>query len=245
VPQCRPHMKKTWEGIPMGSGPRRDSRSSIGTEKGFTVLHQACTPCPRFAWACHPVVWSCRPSMRGFTLIELVVSITVGAIISGSAGLLILNATRQHAEISARSELIDMGSAGMEVMLRYVREIRQDETPSGPAPTLNGNAQITTASATDLRFDTYGFRLNGGTIEITNDTAANWHPLITDVSGLTLTYYDRLNAVLTPLPLSTTLAKNVRRISIQIDLARGPEGARLRTSFFLRNFMNEVTIDPP
>ncbi|MCG8406442.1 MAG: type II secretion system GspH family protein [Phycisphaerales bacterium] len=186
----------------------------------------------------------------GFTLIELIVSITVGVIISGSAGLLILNAARQRAEVSARSELIDMGSAAMECVLRYVREIRQDENfPAGPTPDLQGNAQISTASATELRFDNYGIRLNGSEIQITNDTGGNWHTFAKNVTGLTFTYYGWTSGIeapqeLSPLPLSSTNRQAVRIIQIQIDLARGSETTRLRTSVYLRSFMNEVNNAP-
>lgn len=181
----------------------------------------------------------------GFTLIELVVSISVGVIISGVAGLLIWNASKQRAEIAARSELFDIGTAGMECMLRYVREIRQDENnPPGPTPDLQGNAQVSTATATELRFDNYGFRLNGNEVEITNDTGANWYSFISDVSGLTFTYYGWTSGIEAPqalssFPLSLSNRQAIRRVQIQLDLARGSETARIRTSVYLRSFLNE------
>ena len=179
-----------------------------------------------------------------FTLVELVVSITVGVIITGIAATLILNASRQRMEVAARGELIDMGSAAIEVMLRYIREISQDECPLAATPCLNGNAQVTTAADSDLRFDTYGFRLNAGKLEITKNSGTNWHTLATGVTGLAFTYYDRNNAALSPRPLSLANRNAIRRISIQLDLASGSETTRLRTSIFLRNFMNEVTSAP-
>jgi len=41
----------------------------------------------------------------GFTLIELVVSITVGAIISGTAGLLIMTAAEQRSSFSSQGRV--------------------------------------------------------------------------------------------------------------------------------------------
>jgi len=46
-----------------------------------------------------------RSRCPGFTLIELVISISVGVIISGVAGSLLWNASTQRAEISLRGEL--------------------------------------------------------------------------------------------------------------------------------------------
>lgn len=193
-----------------------------------------------------------RPPIRarGFTLIELIVAITVGAIVSGTAGMLILNASKQRSEVAARGELTDVGSAALECVVRYVREIRQDENyPAGPTPDLQGNAHVTLADVSELRFDNYGFRLNAGALEITNDTAVNWHKLAGDVSGLTFSYYGWTTAVeaptaLTSTPLSASDRAAIRRVSVRIDLARGTETARVQTSIYLRNFLNEVANAP-
>jgi len=186
---------------------------------------------------------------RGFTLVELVVAISVGAIIAGSAGMITWNATKIRAETAARSNLVDEASSAVEVMLRYIREISQDECPGNPTPCLNGNAQVTTADATELDFDTYGFRLNGTTAEITNDTGTTWHPFVRDVSNLTFTYYGWTSSVEAPtllssLPLSAADRAKIRRVGIRIDLTRSSQTITLQTSIFLRQFMNEVANAP-
>jgi prepilin-type N-terminal cleavage/methylation domain-containing protein len=187
--------------------------------------------------------------VRGFTLVELVVAISVGAIIAGAAGLMTWNAAKIRAEAAARGDLVDEASAAVEVMLRYIREISQDECPANPTPCLNGNAQVTTAGATELDFDTYGFRLNGSTVEITNDTGNTWHPFVRNVSNLTLTYYGWTSSVEAPtllssLPLSAADRAAIRRVGIQIDLTHSGQTATLQTSIYLRKFMNEVTNAP-
>lgn len=188
---------------------------------------------------------SSRPAVRpGFTLIELVVSMTVGAIISGIAAMMILNASRSRASTAARCDLVDTASAAIETIVRYVREISQDECPSSSTPCLNGNAQIDEASATTIRFDTYGFRLNGSTIEMSNDSGSNWQPLLRDAAGLTFTYYERTGGTLASLPLSASDRAKVRRVTVDINLSRGGEAIDLRTSVYLRCFMNEVATDP-
>ncbi len=187
---------------------------------------------------------------RGFTLIELIVSIAIGAIISGTAGLLLMNAARQRGQVAARCELVDMGSAAMEVMLRYIREIRQDENnPQGATPDLQGNAQISLADASQLRFDEYGFRQSGSALEMTSDNGASWHPLVRDVADFDVTCFGWSTGVeapiqLSPLPLSAANRAAVRRIQLELQLARGSETAHLRTSIYLRNFMNEAANAP-
>lgn len=186
-----------------------------------------------------------RRSLRGgFTLIELVVSMTVGAIISGVAAMMILNASRNRAETAARADLVDTAGAAIETIVRYVRQIPQDECPLMSTPCLNGNAQIDVADASSLDFDTFGFRINGSTIEMSNDSTSSWHPLLRDAASLTFSYYDRSGASLGSLPLSAGDRADVRRITVEIGTSRGGEALNLRTSVYLRAFMNEVTSDP-
>lgn len=170
----------------------------------------------------------------GFTLIELVTSITVGVIISGIAGSLIWNASRQRAEVSARSELTDMGAAALEVMFRYIREIPQDAG-------MTGQAQIDTATATELRFGNIGLLLNTGTdtVEITNDNGTTWYPVVTDVGSVSFSYFDQTGGELTSFPLSQNDRWSVRRIRIDLQLTRSSQDAHVRTSIYLRRFMNE------
>lgn len=186
---------------------------------------------------------------RGFTLVELVVAISVGAIITGTAGMITWSAAKIRAEAAARSNLVDEASSAVEVMLRYIREISQDECTANPTPCLNGNARVTTASATELDFDNYGFRLTGTTVEITEDTGTTWHPFARDVSNLTFSYYGWTSgveapAVLSSFPLSAADRAAIRRVGVRIDLTRTGQTATLQTSIYLREFMNEVTDAP-
>lgn len=196
------------------------------------------TPSPHAAWP------SAR--RRGFTLIELISAISVSVIITGVAGLIILNAAKQRGDIAARVELYDSGAAAMDVVTRRLREISQDECPENPSPCLDGNAQITYASATRIEFDETGFQLNGAadSVEMSIDGATNWHALLRNTTGLTFSYFDRTGSALTSLPLSETDRHAVRRIVCEFQLARGGESARLRAGVFLRAFMNEVESDP-
>jgi len=186
-------------------------------------------------------------------LVELVVCMTVGAIISGTAATLLWNASRQHSEVAARAELIDMGAAALEQVVRHVREVAQD----GPPGPLNGQARVTLAGGSEVRFVridpvsgteiSTGFRRNGATnrLEMTMDNAVSWFPLATDVTAFTLVYYNRKDQDISLLSYPDSEAYNTRRIGMTLTLARGTETAKIRTSVFLRNFMNEVELAPP
>lgn len=180
------------------------------------------------------------PAVRAFTLIELVISIAIGVIICGSAGSLIWNATIQRTEATARGELVNAASAALELMLRYCREIEQDECPANPTPCLLGNAQVSTATASQVRFGNYGFRLNGANLEITTNNAVNWWPAAKNITTFTLAYFNKTGTGLTSFPLSASDREDIRRIQITVDMTAGNQTAKVRCGLYLRSFMNEV-----
>lgn len=169
----------------------------------------------------------------GFTLIELVIAICAGGIISMVAGTLLLEASWTLAAASQRAKLADQSARAVEQVLRYVREIDQDAA-------LTGLAQITTANTTDLRFGVYGFRLTGTTLEMSIDTAASWQPVCNAVSTLTFRYYDKNGSQLSGVPLSSTDRANVRQVSVELIVGSLNTNHRVRSRVYLRNFMNEA-----
>jgi hypothetical protein len=169
--------------------------------------------------------------------VELVSTIAISSIVCGSAATLLWNAAQQRSEVAARGDLVDIGSVGLERMVRHLRDITQNECSGNPTPCLNGNAQVSTATATQIRWGNYGFRQSGTELQMTSDNATNWYTLASDVTSLQLVYYDRLGA-------ATTTAASMRRISITLTLTRANQTVVLRTGLYLRNFMNEVTTDP-
>ncbi|RIK68838.1 MAG: hypothetical protein DCC65_01515 [Planctomycetota bacterium] len=189
-------------------------------------------------------VYRTRPARGGFTLVELIVSLSVGVIISGIAGSLVWNASKIRGDLAARSELVDVAAGAMELMVRHVREIPQDECPGQPSPCLNGKAQIDVAGASELRFGETGFRRQGDELQMSQDGGSAWHLVVDDVAALAFTYFDREGTALASLPLSQSDRENVRLIRIELHLSRGGQSAVLRTATYLRSFMNEVETAP-
>jgi prepilin-type N-terminal cleavage/methylation domain-containing protein len=170
---------------------------------------------------------------RGFTLIELVIAMSVGGVISFVAATIVLEGSQVMRAASARASLCDNGARAIEMMLRYVREV----TPTAP---LGNTANIATADAADLRFDTYGFRQNGSALEMTEDSGANWHRACDSVTGLTFRYYDTSGTELTALPLSPSDRGSVRQISVELQVSSAGQSIRLRSRVYLREFMHEA-----
>ncbi|OWY73241.1 hypothetical protein B7486_02530 [cyanobacterium TDX16] len=186
-----------------------------------------------------------RPRQRSaFTLVELIVSMTVGVIVTGSAGWLIWSATDIRSQVAARVEVADTAATALECMVRYVREIQQDECPANPTPCLMGRAQVGMATADELRFGNTGFRLSGAQVEMTTDNALNWHPVARDVSEFSIAYFARDGSALASFPLSQADRESMRLVQITLALTRSSETVRLRTAVYLRSFMDEVTTDP-
>jgi len=171
---------------------------------------------------------------------------SVGVIISGTAAMMIWNATRQRAETSVRGELYEQAAAAMDVMSRYLREVPQDECPEEPEPCLHGKAQITVADQAALSFGDIGFRLagGGGTLEMTVDGGGSWQCVTREVAGFAFAYWDRHSNALTGMPLTPGHRNAVRQIGVDLVLSRGGQDAHLRTRVYLRNFMDEVKSDP-
>jgi len=176
-----------------------------------------------------------QPNRRcaAFTLVELIASIAVTAVIGSMAAGLVLEASRLRSSASVRAELTDDAARAVEQMLRYVRLIRQDAG-------LTGQAQIGAAESQRLAFDTYGLRQSGTTLEMSIDTDATWQPMARNVDALTIRYYSAGGAELSPAPLSAANRAAVRQVGIQLRLARGSESVLVRTRVYLRNFMNEA-----
>ncbi|HUN81178.1 MAG TPA: prepilin-type N-terminal cleavage/methylation domain-containing protein [Phycisphaerae bacterium] len=184
-----------------------------------------------------------RPS-RAFTLIEMISTIVISSIVCGSACMLLWNAARQRSEIAARAELVDEGAAALEILVRYFRDITQNECPVNPTPCLNGNAQVTSATSTQVRWGNFGVRQSGSELQMTSDNGANWRTLCADLSSVQMTFFNRLGQDLQTQTAPGNGPTYMRRIVVTLTLSRAGQTVDLRTGTYLRNFMNEVTSDP-
>ncbi len=150
-------------------------------------------------------------SAKGFTLIELIMTIVIGAIISIIVGPIFVQGINSYFK---SRDITDINAQGKPAMERMVREIRGIANPA---------TDISTMTASQLTFT-----LDGSSISYTlsgNQLRRNSNPLASNVSSLTFSYYQN-NWTST-----TTQASQVWRVQIQFQLS----SQTFRTSVFLRN----------
>ncbi|MEE8169589.1 MAG: type II secretion system protein [Phycisphaerae bacterium] len=170
---------------------------------------------------------------RAFTLVELIAASVVTAIIGSTAAMMLIEASHVRSAASLRSELTEESARSLEQMIRRIREIEQDAG-------LTGEAQIAMGQASRIQFGNYGFRLNAGNLQMTNDSQATWHRMAADADVLTFRYFRADGTELSAVPLSLADREAVRQVVVELRLQRGGEAARVRSRVYLRRFMNEA-----
>jgi len=157
--------------------------------------------------------------MKGFTLIELVLSIALIGIMAFAIGPGLAAGVKSYDLITTRKQMLGSSRAGMD---RMVREIRL----------IPGSAQVTSIGASSFQFQypagtSITYSLSGTNLMRNSDI------LISDVSALTFTYYGETDVV-------TATAASVRSVGIQFtSTGHGSiPSYTLRTRVFLRNTGN-------
>lgn len=158
---------------------------------------------------------------KGFTLIEMVMVITLLGIIGGIIAPPLYQATRGWFEVTAREGITESGRIAIERMMREIRNTRR---------TSANNPCISSAAATSFVFSNYSsdcsnpvtFDISGSNIRRSGINLAD------NVQTLAFTYYDTNNA-------TTLTAVNVRRVGIEIVSTRGGETARKYSEVYLNN----------
>ncbi len=155
---------------------------------------------------------------RGFTLIEIVITIVLVGILSGIAAMIILQGVRAYSDEQSRSDVHYQARLGMERMAREIRLIRSATA-----------ADITAMTAINLQFT-----------DITN-AAVNYNyanpniqrnaiGLATGITAFNFRYFQQDGAT------TTLAAANVWYVEIDLTATQGSESLQLRTRVHPRNF---------
>ncbi len=160
---------------------------------------------------------------RGFTLIELVIVITVVGVLAGVFVRYIDEGTRLFLAVDGRKAMV---MSGRQAMLRIVREIRQ----------VRSGADVLTAATEEFSFvsvddTTYVLRRAGDELEF--QRGAVRVPIVSGVDSLAFTYYreDGSPAV----PQVSPADSDIFRVGIFLRLRDGSEVVPLETQTQLRN----------
>jgi prepilin-type N-terminal cleavage/methylation domain-containing protein len=166
---------------------------------------------------------------KGFTLIELIITIVITAIIAGMASLIIMQGVKAYTDEQSHSNVHYQAKLAVERMAREIRLIRSQTAVD--VPTMN---------ATDLLFcDVTGkaveFQLAGITLNRRESatcsplTWGGWNALATGVAPLTFSYLqqDGVNAA---------AATNLWYVAIDVTDVQGADTLRMRTRVHPMNF---------
>jgi prepilin-type N-terminal cleavage/methylation domain-containing protein len=169
--------------------------------------------------------WTFR---RGFTLVELVATIVVLAIIGSVSAGIIFTATDGYVQASTAAALHEEASLAMDRMSRALREISRDG--AAPVPHINevGPDSIRWHDDSELVLENESLMLviDGGPPA----TLAN------DVSVFSVRTFDEDNQPL-PTTMSGSDCHDIRRIELTLTLSRHGESETLRMRVFVRAAM--------
>jgi len=170
-----------------------------------------------------------KRSNSGFSLIELVIVITIVAVISYTIAAFILSATRTWLFIKSRETALSQGRVTME---RIVREIRRERNPLLITIKLSNECEFVdiedTAntinikqSGTDLLYS-----VNDGTGAVVSTLTSG----LVNPGGLIFTYLDSNEA-------TAAQSRDIRLVKVKLSLFLGTQGVTLEDGVRLRNLL--------
>ena len=172
----------------------------------------------------------------GFSLAELAVSLAVLGLLLAGAFSILHGALRAYGWGAARLEAQRSARVALERMVKELREAGYDPTGAGIAPItlaapdrltfqrdLNGNGVI------DATRERVTFVLRPGESVLRRDAGAGAQPIIEEVRGLRLTYFDVTGA-------PTTDASRVAAVRMRIEVGVGGPTSIMETEVTLRNY---------
>lgn len=166
---------------------------------------------------------------KGFTLIELVMVITLLGIIAGIVALPLYQGTMGWFQATTRETITESGRIGIERMTREIRNTGR---------TAANNPCISTATATSFTFSDMNGDLancNSITFDISGtDIRRSGVSLADNVLSLDINYYNSSNGLIAR-PVSAANLLTIRRVSIEIVSTRGGETLRKYTEVYLSN----------
>ena len=172
-------------------------------------------------------------NQRGFSLIELVVTVSILVIVAGVVGPLLYMTVSMVGNPIARADMQESGSLALYRMGREIRRIAGERNPTLYAGTNSSQLEFTDTSGTRIRYRLVGNSLMRRTGTGTERILAN----NLQTGGLNFAYYDELGNTVTP--DTGQQGTNVQRIRVQLTLQSGGQLGRASTQIILRNLYNE------
>lgn len=156
-------------------------------------------------------------SQKGFTLVEMVIVISLSSILMGSAAMMFSKGITSY---FTAQRLNGLSIEAEQATLLFHRELRTAQKISS----------INTTSITFINHSGQSiiYDLNGTTFRRSENNGSNYYALSTHVSSLELTYFDTDLA-------TTTTPSNVRLININLNFVENENVMPLVQTTYLRN----------
>ncbi len=171
-----------------------------------------------------------NPARRAFTIVEAVAVISILAAVGSVVSMLLYTGSKSYTDAAATAQLQAERPGAMARMMRELRYIPIDQTSSPIIPKINSvtASSITwnTNSSITVSSGQLQMVLNGGTAET----------LVQNITSLVISTFDDSNAALGA-TLSGAQCNTIRRIQVQITIARDGATQTLRSRVYLRGLM--------
>ena len=176
-----------------------------------------------------------RPIGRGFTLVEVIATIVILAVIGSIASRTVMTAMDGYIRSATQAQLHTELSIAMDRIEREMRKIPGKADYESVAP------NITSVTASSIAWNTnYSLSLIGSELRFVENGAAS-AVLLTDVSAFALQTFNESNNALVA-TLNGAGCDPIRRISIQITIERAGITETLRSKIFVRSTMKGAPI---
>ncbi len=170
---------------------------------------------------------------RGFTLIELMMSIVLMGIVASTIGFIIYQGARSFQALDTRGDLVARGTLATERISRELRIVRCATAGSSCAAQAS---DITSMTATEIRFVNSvnagrGFRLDAGAIKLRQGSgAADPEDILTDSASSFAVDYKKKDGSAAVAP------SEVWVIDVSFTLSSGADSVDFKTSIYPRSF---------
>jgi prepilin-type N-terminal cleavage/methylation domain-containing protein len=171
-----------------------------------------------------------RGRVRGFTLVELIASMCIIAMIATLGSGLVWQGAAACRGAATAPQVHAEGAAALERLVREWRgiELRPGSSPAAPSIQSIGAASMTWNSADSLA-------LRGSDLMLTED-GGTARVLLRGVTSLAVRAYDESGAEVLP-PVAGEACDAVRTLSVELTVSREGISDTLRTRVFIRSLM--------